>query len=180
MVNAVRCLSGVDAAVEGDELVGQVGLGEDGRGEVGGLGWLAKPAGGHLPRSWAGSPGSILVPAASAGASALTVTPVAASREARKWVSCVQPGLGRHMMRADDAAGERGGPGVSQIRPEPRSRMEPAARWASRNGARRFTAGISSNWAVMSCSGWRWLSPSLLASTAHRPGPGASAAAWTS
>ena len=126
----------------GDDLVGQVGLGEDGRGEAGGLGWLAEPAGGHLPRRWAGSPGSILVSAASAGASALTVTPVAASREARKWVSCAQPGLGRRMMRADDAAGERGRPGVSKIRPDPGSRMEPAARWASRNGAHRFTASI--------------------------------------
>lgn len=47
----------------------------------------AASAGRHLPRSWAGSPGSILVSAASTGASALTVTPVAASREARKWVS---------------------------------------------------------------------------------------------
>ena len=93
VVNTVRCLSGVDAAVEGDDLVGQVGLGEDGRGEVGDLGWLAGPAGGHLPRSWAGSPGSILVSAASAGASALTVTPVAASREARKWVSPCSPAV---------------------------------------------------------------------------------------
>jgi hypothetical protein len=41
------------------------------------------------------------------------------------------------MMRAGDAAGERGGPGVSKIRPDPGSRMEPAARWASRNGAHR-------------------------------------------
>ena len=87
MVVTVRCLSGVDAAVGGDDLVGQVGLGEDGRGEVGDLGWLAGPAGRHLPRSWAGSPGSVLVSATSVGASALTVTPVAASREARKWVS---------------------------------------------------------------------------------------------
>ncbi len=47
----------------------------------------------HLPRSWAGSPGSILVSAASAGASALTVTPVAASREARKWVSPCSPAV---------------------------------------------------------------------------------------
>ena len=84
----------------------------------------------------------------------------------------VQPGLGRRMMRADDAAGERGDPGDEQDPAGPRSRMEPAAHWASRNGARRFTASISSNWAaVMSCSGWRWLSPSLLASTAHPPGP---------
>jgi len=76
-------------------------------------------AGRHLPRSWAGSPGSILVSAASAGASALTVIPVAASREARKWVSCVQPGLGR-MMRAGDAAGERGGPEDEQDPAGPR------------------------------------------------------------
>ena len=93
MVNTVRCLSGVDAAAGGDDLVGQVGLGEDDRGEVGDLGWLAEPAGGHLPRSWAGSPGSILVSAASAGASALTVIPVAASREARKWVSPRSPAV---------------------------------------------------------------------------------------
>lgn len=99
-------------------------------------------AGGHLPRSWAGSPGSILVSAPSAGASALTVTPVAASREARKWVSCVQPGLGRRMMRAGDAAGERGGPGDEQDPAGPRFPHGAAARWASRNGARRFTAGI--------------------------------------
>jgi hypothetical protein len=31
---------------------------------------------------------------------------------------------------------------MSKIRPDPGSRMQPAARWASRNGARRFTAGI--------------------------------------
>jgi hypothetical protein len=93
VVDAVRCLSGVDAAVGGDDLVGQVGLGEDGRGEAGGLGWLAEPAGGHLPRSWAGSPGSILVSAASAGASALTVIPVAAGREARRWVCACGPAL---------------------------------------------------------------------------------------
>ena len=92
-VNTVRCLSGVDAAVEGDDLVGQVGLGEDGRGEVGDLGWLAEPAGRHRPRSWAGSTGSILVSAASAGAGALTVIPVAAGREARKWVSACSPAL---------------------------------------------------------------------------------------
>jgi hypothetical protein len=93
VVITVRCLSGVDAASGGDDLVGQVGLGEDGRGGVGDLGWLAEPAGRHLPRSWARSPGSILVPVASAGASALTVTPVAASREARKWVSACSPAL---------------------------------------------------------------------------------------
>ena len=73
-------------------LVG-VGLGGDGRGEVGGLGWLAGPAGGHLPRSWAGSPGSILVSVTGAGASALTVAPVAAGREAGKWVSACCPAL---------------------------------------------------------------------------------------
>jgi microcompartment protein CcmK/EutM len=50
-------------------------------------------AGGHLPRSWAGSPGSILVSAASAGAGALTVIPVAAGREARKWVSACGPAV---------------------------------------------------------------------------------------
>jgi hypothetical protein len=93
VVITVRCLPGVDAAVEGDDLVGPVGRGEDGRGEVGDLGWLAGPAGRHLPRSWAGSPGSILVWAASAAASALTVTPVAASREARKRVSACSPAL---------------------------------------------------------------------------------------
>ena len=93
MVNTVRCLSGVDAAAGGDDLVGQVGLGEDGRGEAGDLGWLAEPAGGHLPRSWAGSLGSILVSAASAGVGTLTVTPVAASRGARKWVSACSPAL---------------------------------------------------------------------------------------
>ena len=44
----------------------------------------------------------------------------------------------------------------NKIRPNLGSRMEPAAHWASRNGARRFTASISSNWAaVMSSSGWR-------------------------
>ena len=74
-------------------LVGQVGLGGDGRGEVGGLGWLAGRAGRHLPRGWARSPCSILVWAAGAGASALTVTRVAASREARKWVSACSPAL---------------------------------------------------------------------------------------
>jgi hypothetical protein len=85
------------------------------------------------------------------------------------------------MMRAGDAAGERGDPGMNKIRPDPRSRMEPAAHWASRNGARRFTASISSNWAaVMSSSGWGWRSPALLTSTAHPPGPSASAAAWMS
>jgi hypothetical protein len=74
------------------------------------------------------------------------------------------------------AAGEMG-----KIRPDPGSRMAPAAHWASGNGARRFTAGISSSWAaVLSSGGWRWLSPALLTSTAHPPGPGASAAAWTS
>ena len=40
-----------------------------------------------------GAPGSILVSATSAGASALAVTPVAASREARKWVSPCSPAL---------------------------------------------------------------------------------------
>jgi hypothetical protein len=93
VVNTRPVPSGVDAAAGGDDLVGQVGLGEDGRGEAGDLGWLAEPAGGHLPRGWAGSPGSILVSAASAGASALTVIPVAASREARKWVSACSPAL---------------------------------------------------------------------------------------
>jgi hypothetical protein len=29
-----------------------------------------------------------------------------------------------------------------QVRPDPGSRMEPGARWASRNGARGFTVGI--------------------------------------
>ena len=93
VVNAVRCLSGVDAAAGGDDLVGRVGLGEDGRGEAGDLGWLAGSARGHLPRSWAGWPGSILVSAASAGAGALTVIPVAASREARKRVSACGPAV---------------------------------------------------------------------------------------
>jgi uncharacterized protein with GYD domain len=37
-------LPGVDAAVEGDDLVGQVGVGQDGRGEIGGLGRVAEPA----------------------------------------------------------------------------------------------------------------------------------------
>jgi hypothetical protein len=50
-------------------------------------------AGGHLPRGWAGSPGSILVSAGSAGAGALTVIPVAAGREAGKWVSACGPAL---------------------------------------------------------------------------------------
>jgi hypothetical protein len=79
----------------------------------------------------------------------------------------VQPGLGRRIMRADDAAGERGDPGDERDAAGPPSRMEPAAHWAS-----RFTASISSNWAaVLSSSGWRLLSPALLTSTAHPPGP---------
>ena len=68
---------------------------------------------------------------------------------------------------------------MNKIRPNARSRMEGTAHWASRNGARRFTASISSNWAaVMSSSGWTRLSPALLTSTST--GPSASAAAWTS
>jgi hypothetical protein len=61
------------------------------RGRPGGAAAGNVPQDRHLPRSWAGSPGSILVSAASAGA--LTVTPVAASREARKWVSACSPAL---------------------------------------------------------------------------------------
>jgi hypothetical protein len=91
----------------------------------------------------------------------------------------VQPGLGRRVVRADDAAGERGDRGDEQDPADPRSVMEGTADWASRDGARRFTASISSNWAaVMSSSGWTWLSPAVLTSTST--GPSASAAAWRS
>jgi len=46
MVDTARYLLGVDAAVEGDDLVGQAGIGQDRCGEVGDLG---RPADRHLP-----------------------------------------------------------------------------------------------------------------------------------
>jgi len=82
-------------------------------------------------------------------------------------------------MRADDAAGERGDRGDEQDPAEPPFPHGGTARWASRNGARRFTASIWSNYAaVMSSSGWTRLSPALLTSTFT--GPSASVTAWTS
>ena len=49
MVDTVRCLSGVDAGVEGDDLIGQLGVGQDCCGEIGDVGGLAKPADQHPP-----------------------------------------------------------------------------------------------------------------------------------
>jgi hypothetical protein len=67
VVNAVRCLSGVDAAAGGDDLAGRWALARMAAARP--ATWDgAEPASGHLPRGWAGSPGSILVSAASAGA----------------------------------------------------------------------------------------------------------------
>ena len=84
VMNTARYLPGVDAAVEGDDLAGQVGIGQDRGGEIGNLGRPAEPADRHLPAQLAGSPGSIPVPATSAGASALTVTPDAAKVRAAR------------------------------------------------------------------------------------------------
>ena len=131
-------------------LVG-VGLGGDGRGEVGGLGWLAGPAGGHLPRSWAGSPGSILVSAAGAG-QRVDRGPGCGGPGGREVGQCVLPGLGRRMMRADDAAGERGGPAGEQGAGRPPVPAWNRVHWASGNGACRFTASIWSGWAVVMSS----------------------------
>jgi hypothetical protein len=111
VVITVRCLSGVDAAVEGDDLVGQVGLGEDGRGEVGDLGWLAEPVGRYLARSSARSPGSILVSATSAGAEVTRPRRCAGSQRADRYI----PGLPPVGLCRDDRPGRQSRPGLMPV-----------------------------------------------------------------
>jgi hypothetical protein len=82
----------VDAAVEGDDLVGQVGIGQDRCGEIGNLGRLAEPADRDLPAQLCRVVGQYPGLVDQRRASALTVIPDAASREARKWVSPCSPG----------------------------------------------------------------------------------------
>ena len=71
------------------------------------------------------SPGSILVSAGQRRGQRVDRGPGCGGPGGREVGQSVQPGLGRRMMRADDAAGERGGPAGEQDPVGPRSGMEP-------------------------------------------------------
>ena len=82
-----------DAAVEGDRLVREVAVAQHRQCEVGDLVDRPRRPTGSRAASASGAPGSILVPATSAGAMVLTVIPLSATRAAMKCISPCRPAL---------------------------------------------------------------------------------------
>jgi hypothetical protein len=81
----------MNPAVQHHDLAREVAVAEHRQGEVSHLGGLAERPTGTTCVISPGSPGSMPVSSIRAGAIALTVTPSAATRDAKKWVRPCSP-----------------------------------------------------------------------------------------